>query len=59
MTLGKMPLTKYFVAITQLATELSNHLERKNMRYLKQGLDREAAKTASKMLIQLIKGIQK
>lgn len=59
MILGKMPFTKYFVTITQLATELSNHLERKNMRYSKQALDREAAKTASKMLIQLIKGIQK
>jgi len=59
MILGKMPLTKYFVTITQLATELSNHLERKNMQYSKQALDREAAKTASKMLIQLIKGIEK
>ena len=51
MILGKMPFTKYFVTITQLATELSNFLERKNKHYSKQALDREAAKTASKMLI--------
>lgn len=59
MILGKMPFTKYFVTITQLATELSNYLERKNIQHSKQALDREAAKTASKMLIQLIKGIEK
>ncbi|RLF02638.1 MAG: hypothetical protein DRJ59_03075 [Thermoprotei archaeon] len=58
MILGKMPFTKYFVIITQLATELSNYLERRNKQYSKQALNKEAAKTVSKMLIQLIKGIQ-
>jgi hypothetical protein len=59
MILGKMPFTKYFVTITQLATELSNYSERKNMKYSRQTVDREAAKTTSKMLIQLMKGIEK
>jgi len=59
MILGKMPFTKYFVTITQLATELSNYIEWKNKQYSKQALEREAAKIVSKMLIQLIKGIQK
>ena len=59
LILGKMPFTKYFVTIIQLATELSDYLKKKNVESPRQTLDREAAKIASKMLIQLMKGIQK
>ena len=60
MILGKMPFTKYFVTVTELATELSNYFrENDKSSHAKQTLDREAAKTASKMLLQLIKGIEK
>ena len=59
LILGKMPFTKYFITIIQLATELSDYLKKKNVESPRQTLDREAAKIASKMLIQLMKGIQK
>lgn len=59
MILGRMPLTKYLVTSTELATQLSNYLGEKNKggSHGRQTLNRDAAKTASKMLIQLIKGI--
>ena len=58
MILGKIPLTKYFVTLTELSTELSNYLNEKGSS-TKQTLNREAAKTVSKMLLQLIEGIEK
>lgn len=58
MILGKIPLTKYFVTLTELSTELSNYLSDQKLSK-KQTLTREAAKTVSKMLLQLIKGIEK
>jgi len=56
LILGKMPFMKYFITMSNLASELSDY-GLKNRLQSRQTLDREAAKTASKMLIQLIKGI--
>lgn len=58
MILGRMPLMKYFVTTIELATELSNYLSEERP-HIKQTLDRNSAKTASKMLIQLINGVAK
>jgi len=57
MILGKMPFTKYFVTLTQLSTDLSNYLGEKGP--TKQAIDRRAAKTVSKMLLELVNGIEK
>jgi len=54
--LGKMPLMKYFVTSIELATDHSNHMGKKESS-LGQTLDREAAKTTSRMLIQSLKGM--
>ena len=60
MILGKVPFTKYFVTLTELATELSNYFDEKSeSSRAKQTLHREAAKIASKMLLQLMSGIEK
>lgn len=56
LILGKMPFMKYFITISSLASELSDYNAKSRFQN-KQALEREAAKTASKMLIQLIKGI--
>jgi hypothetical protein len=60
MILGKMPLTKYFIATTELATELSNYFGKsgEKSRHRKQVLETRAAKVASKMLIQLLQGLE-
>jgi len=56
MILGRMPLMKYFVTTIELATELSNYLSERGPQ-VRQTLSRSSAKTASKILIQLIDGI--
>jgi hypothetical protein len=56
MILGRMPLMKYFVTIMELATELSNHYSEKNP-HVRQTLNRESARIASKMLVQLMSGL--
>jgi hypothetical protein len=57
MILGKMPFTKYFVTLTELSTDLSNYLGEKEP--TNQTIDRQAAKTVSKMLLELMDGIEK
>jgi hypothetical protein len=58
MILGRMPLMKYFVTTMELATELSNYFGEKSPR-VRQTLNRDSARMASKMLIQLIDGVAK
>jgi hypothetical protein len=55
MILGRMPLMKYFVTIMELATELSNYFEKSP--HVRQTLNGESARIASKMLVQLIGGL--
>jgi len=59
MILGRMPLMKYFVTIMELATELSNYFDERSHAHMhgRQTLSRDSAKTASKMMIQLIDGM--
>jgi hypothetical protein len=47
---------KYFVTIMELATELSNYFGKKNA-HVRQTLNKESARIASKMLVQLISGL--
>jgi hypothetical protein len=58
MILGKIPLTKYFVMLTELSTDLTNYLGAPNPS-AKQTLNREAARTISKMLLQLMEALKK
>lgn len=57
MILGKIPFTRYFVMLTELSMDLSNYLEEKHAK--KQALNKQAAKTVSKMLLGLINGIER
>jgi len=56
MILGRMPLMKYFVTIIELATELSNHYGEKKT-HIRQTLNKESARIASKILVQLMSGL--
>jgi len=57
MILGKMPLMKYFITMLELAMELSEHHDGERF-HTRQTLKRSSAKTVSKILIQLIRGIE-
>jgi len=57
LILGKMPFMKYFITMGNLASDLSDYVW-KDKTQVKQALDRKAARTVSRMLIQLIKGIE-
>ena len=58
MILGKMPLMKYFVTLTELATNLSTFLGKTgNSTGGSQTLNRNAAKVISRMMLELMKGI--
>ena len=48
---------KYFITMGNLASDLSDYVW-KDKTQVKQALDRKAARTVSRMLIQLIKGIE-
>jgi hypothetical protein len=58
MILGKMPLMKYFVTLTELATNLSNLLGKTEKRTCGGWtLNKNAAKVVSRMMLELMKGI--